>query len=680
VTASKQPSAAGGPAPRAAQSAAPRPPAAVGAAAASRLADEELYERSIGEPEDYWSERAAAALSWDTPWERVVDCDFAAGSASPSYAGWFAGGKLNAAYNCIDRHVAGGLGERRALVFAAADGGIEEFTYADLLAATTRFANVLKSRGVVAGDRVILYLPMIPELPIAMLACARLGAVHAVVFAGFSSQALGARIDAWGARVVVTSEAGWRGGPAPGLKGEVDRALAAGSSVETVVVVARRADGDEDHARLVAGRDLWWHEAVAAAGMAAPCACEPLAATAPLFILSTSGSAGAPKGVVHAVGGYLLYAAETFRHVFAPGEGDVHFCAADIGWITGHTYLVYGPLAVGATTLLYEGAPGRPQPDRLADLIVSQGVTSLYTTPAVVHAFTAAGRGWAAAHPMPGVKIVATVGDPLSSEAWDWCRSQFGAGCPVLDTWWQTETGGILLTPWRSETGEPLAGSRPYFGVAPLVLRNDGRPADVLERGNLCLAQPWPGMMTGIWCDADNVARFRASYFARFPGLYYTGDQAYIDEDGRFHIEGSSDDDVWVLGERLSSVEVERALLSDAKVVETAVVGCPDPVKGEGICCYVVLRDDVEPSDALREKLAQHVGEVIGPFAVPDRVHFVAALPRTRSGKMIRRILRKIAEGDPTDLGDTTMLADPSIVTDLVHETRPQTTQAEARR
>jgi acetyl-CoA synthetase len=281
---------------------------------------------------------------------------------------------------------------------------------------------------------------------------------------------------------------------------------------------------------------------------------------------------------------------------------------------------------------------------------------------------------------MPRLKTVATVGDPLSPEAWDWCRSHFGTACPVLDTWWQTESGGILLTPWRGEASRPLLGARPFFGVVPTVVRNDGSPADVQERGNLCLARPWPGMMRGIWCDPDSVPGFRASYFARFPGLYYTGDQAFVDGEGRIHIEGSSDDDVWVLGERLSSAEVERALLSDTRVVETAVVGYPEPAKGEGICCYVVLRDDVEPGDALGDKLAQHVGEVIGPFAVPDRVHFVAALPRTRSGKMIRRILRKIAEGDPTELGDTTMLADPSVVTDLVKETRPQTTQPEAGR
>ncbi len=679
MTASQQPIVpGGGREPSAARAAPPAAPAA--GPAASLIAYEELYERSLDEPEAFWAERATAVLSWDAPWDEVVASDFAVGSSSPSYAAWFAGGRINAAFNCIDRHVAAGLGERRALVYVGSDGHIEELTYADLLAATTRFANVLKSRGVVAGNRVILYLPMVPELPIAMLACARLGAIHAVVFAGFSSQALRARIDAWGARVVVTSESGWRGGPAPGLKGEVDRALEADSPVETVVVVARRGDDHEEHARLAGGRDVWWHEAVAAPGMDAPCPCESLEATEPLFILSTSGSAGEPKGVVHAIGGYLLYAAETFRHVFDPGADDVHFCAADIGWITGHTYLVYGPLAVGATTVLDESVPGRPEPDRLADLIVAQGVTTLYTVPAVVHAFIAAGETWAAAHPMPRLKTVATVGDPLSPEAWDWCHSHFGAGCPVLDTWWQTEAGGILLTPWRGEASQPLLGSRPFFGVNPLVVRNDGSPADAQERGNLCLAGPWPGMMRGIWCDRGNVSRFRASYFARFPGLYYTGDQAFVDQEGRIHIEGSSDDDVWVLGERLSSAEMERALLSDTRVVETAVVGYPEPAKGEGVCCYVVLRDDVEPSDALRDQLARQVGEVIGPFAMPDRVHFVAALPRTRSGKMIRRILRKIAEGDPTELGDTTMLADPSVVTDLVDETRPQTTQAEAGR
>ena len=661
-------------------------------ALARRLAYEELYERSLDDPDAFWSERAAAALDWDEPWERVVECDFAPASANATYAAWFSGGKLNAARNCIDRHVEAGRGARRALIFVGVGGAVETFTYAELLEATTRFANVLKDRGVAAGDRVVLYLPMIPELPIAMLACARIGAVHAVVFAGFSGKALRARIDAWGARVVVTSQAGWRGGPPPGLKGEVDRALEGGSPVETVVVVAQRgAAGDGHagpvpardagrHAALEAGRDIWWHEAVAAPGMEAPCACEALDATAPLFVLSTSGSAGAPKGVAHAIGGYLLYAAETFRHLFAPTDEDVHFCAADVGWITGHTYLVYGPLAVGAVTLLYEGATGPPAPDRLAQVIASQGVTTLYTTPAVVHAFMAAGDDWAAAHRLPQVRTLATVGDPLSPEAWRWCRTHFGSTCPVLDTWWQTETGGILLAPWPGETGEPDAGSRPFLGVTPVVLRNDGRPAVALEPGSLCLTQPWPGMMSGIWCDPDNVARFRASYFSRFPGLYYTGDQAFVDDDGRFHIGGSSDDDVWVLGERLSSVEIERALLSDARVVEAAVVGYPEPATGEGVCCYVVLRDDVEPSDTLRDKLGRRIGEVIGPFAVPDRMHFVAALPRTRSGKMIRRILRKIAEGDPADLGDTTMLADPSVVTDLVDQTRPQATQAEARR
>lgn len=683
----REDTAAAGPAPAVPAAASP-----ASGALARRLAYEELYERSLDDPAAFWSERAAATLDWEEPWERVVEYDFAPASANPSYAAWFSGGRLNAARNCIDRHVEAGHGARRALVFVAADGVVETLTYAELLEATTRFANVLKDRGVGAGDRVVLYLPMVPELPIAMLGCARIGAVHAVVFAGFSSKALRARIDAWEARVVVTSQAGWGGAPSPGLKGEVDRALDGGSPVATVVVVAeRKARGEghiapvpghaaDDHVAFVPGRDIWWHEAVTAPGMEASCPCESLEATAPLFVLSTSGSAGPPKGVVHAIGGYLLYAAETFRHVFAPTDDDVHFCAADVGWITGHTYLVYGPLAAGATTLLYESVPEPPTPDRLAEVIASQGVTTLYTTPAVVHAFMAAGEEWAAAHPLPRVRTLATVGDPLSPEAWRWCRAHFGSACPVLDTWWQTETGGVLLAPWPGEDTEPGAGSRPFLGVAPVVLRNDGRPADVLERGSLCVAQPWPGMMSGIWCDPESAARFRASYFARFPGLYYTGDQAFIDDDGRFHVDGSSDDDVWVLGERLSSVEVERALLSDARVVEAAVVGYPEPERGEGVCCYVVLRDDVEPNENLRDKLGRHIGEVIGPFAVPDRMHFVAALPRTRSGKMIRRILRKIAEGGPADLGDTTMLADPSVVTDLVDQTRPQTTQAEAGR
>ena len=637
----------------------------------SILEIEELYERSIDEPEAFWGERARRVLAWEAPPEKVVEHGFAASAHDPSFATWFGGGRLNAAYNCVDRHVAAGRGGDAALVFVARDGHGETFTYDDLLAASMRFANVLKSRGVTAGDRVVLYLPMIPELPIAMLACARIGAVHAAVFAGFSGQMLRSRIEAWDARVVVTCEAGWRGAAEHGLKAEVDRALAAGSPVSTVVVVAHE-DASAGHEKLLAGRDIWWHEAVAAPLMDAPCACEPLPAESALFILSTSGSSGVPKGVVHAIGGYLLYAAETFSQVFTPTAGDVHFCAADIGWITGHTYLVYGPLAVGTTTLLYEGMAGPPQGERLRELMAARAVTTLYTTPAVVHALMAA-DAVTPTPPLPALRVLATMGDPVSPEVWGWCHQRFGAECSMLDTWWQTETGGIVLAPRRDEARRPGAGLRPFFGIDPVILRNDGGRAAPGETGNLCLAAPWPGMMSGFACSPDDMHRYRAACLGRFPGLYYTGDQATADDEGRLHLMGASDDDVWVQGERLASVDVERALLADPAVLEAVVVGYPEPIKGEAVCCYVVPRDDVEPDDALRHRLSERIDETIGPFAVPDRIHFVAVLPRTRSGKMMRRVLRKIAEGDVNDLGDTSMLADPSVVTDLLDETRRQT-------
>ena len=636
----------------------------------SALAFEETYDRSLDDPEAFWAERACEVLDWETPPAQVVERDFAGAPGGSSFATWFRGGRLNAAYNCLDRHVAAGRGGDPALLFAASDGHVETFTYDDLLVATARFANVLKSRGVTAGERVVLYLPMIPELPIAMLACARIGAVHVVVFAGFSGQALRSRIEAWGAHVVVTSEAGWQREADRGLKAEVDRSLGPDSSVSTVVVVARR-DVSADREKLLPGRDIWWHEAIAEPGMEAPSTCEPVPAEDPLFVLSTSGSSGAPKGVVHAVGGYLLYAADTFRCVFAPAAGDLHFCATDIGWITGHSYLVYGPLAAGTTTLLYERMPQPSQGERLLEVMASQGVTTLYTTPAVVHAFMAA-TGTRSSRPLPRLRVLATMGDPLSPEAWTWCHERFGRGCSVLDTWWQTETGGIALAPRPDDADRPGAGLKPFFGIDPVILRGDGKPAEPGEPGSLCLARPWPGMMSALSCPPEDTPRYHEAYFGRFPGLYYTGDQATVDDQGGFHVAGASDDDVWVHGERLASVDVERVLLSDAAVLEAVVVGYPEPVKGEGVCCYVVLHDDAEPGDALRERLASLVGELIGPFAVPDRINFVATLPRTRSGKMMRRVLRKIAEGDVTDLGDTSMLADPSVVTDLLDETRRQ--------
>ena len=641
----------------------------------TRLRYEELHERSLADPAGFWAERAAAMLDWATPWEEVVQGGFGADTGAGACAAWFAGGTLNAAYNCVDRHVEAGLGDKPAIVFESIDGGTEVYTYARLLEETARFAGVLSSRGVGKGDRVVLFLPMIPELPVAMLACARIGAIHSVVFAGFSSQALKARIASCDAGTVVTTDAGWRRGAATALKDEVDRAVADEPGVHSVIVVRSRertaasahGPGASAGPVMASGRDLWWHEAMEKQRSEPVVPCLPVDATHPLFILWTSGSSGAPKGVVHATGGYLLYAAETYSVVFDHKEPDVHFCVADIGWITAHTYLVYGPLAVGGTTLLYEGAATEPTPERLFDMIARHRVTTLYTTPSIVHAMMAVGDKSERVAGVLGLRILASTGDPLSREAAAWFRSHITAQrCAVLDTWWQTETGGILLWPLPSiEAVEPGSASRAFFGIDPVVLRDDGSPADPGEVGNLCLTQSWPGIMRGIWGDDAPGSLGRSLYFSRFDNLYSTGDQAFSDGEGGFRVEGASGDDVWVWGQRVSSAELERALMGHPLVVEAAVVGFPDQVKGEGIYCYVVLRDEVEPSAALADALVKHVADAIGPFVVPDKVHFVPALPRARSGKLIRRILRKIAEGDPESLGDTSTLADPSTVDDL---------------
>jgi acetyl-CoA synthetase len=642
---------------------------------ASRLKYEELHERALADPAGFWGERAAATLDWTTPWDTVVAGRFGAGAGAGAFPTWFAGGSLNAAHNCVDRHVEAGLGDKPAIVFEAVDGSSEVYTYARLLRETALFAGVLRSLGAGKGDRIILYLPMIPELPIAMLACARIGAIHSVVFAGFSSQTLRARIESCGACIVVTSEAGWRTGVARTLKDEVDEALVDQTGVRNVIVVRSRrsraascgGEGDSAGSVMTPGRDLWWHEGMAAQESEPVVPCLPVEATHPLFILWTSGSSGAPKGVVHATGGYLLYAAETYSVVFDHRDPDVHFCIADIGWITGHTYLVYGPLAVGGTTLLYEDAAAPQESRRLFEMMARHGVTTLYTTPSVIGAMMAEGDEGTNGVESSSLKIVASTGDPLSPDATARFRRRLKAQrCVVLDTWWQTETGGILLWPLPSiEVTQPGSAFRPFFGVDPVVLRNDGSRADPGEVGNLCLAQPWPGILCGLWGDDASGSGARTLYFSRFDRLFSTGDQAAHDGEGGFRVEGASGDDVWLWGQRVSSADVERALMKDPRVVEAAVVGFPDPAKGEGIYCYVVLRGEAEPSVALCDALVKDVTDAIGPFVVPDKIHFVPALPRARSGKLIRRILRSIAEGDPESLGDTSTLADPSAVDDL---------------
>jgi len=613
------------------------------------------YKRSIEDPEGYWAKRANDALVWTKPWDKVLEWSF---EPTPSIK-WFQGGELNASYNCLDRWVEAGKGDKPAMIFEGDPGDTSTKTYKELLDEVSRFANVLKKHGVKKGDRVALYLPMIAELPVALLACARIGAIHMMVFGGFSAEALKARIDNCGAKVLICADKGHRGAKTTPSKTNADVAIGGETTIETVIVV-KRVDGDVP---MTAGRDVWYHEEMTAPDITADCPPVPVDAEHPLFILYTSGSTGTPKGVLHSTGGYLLYAHDTTKYVFNLHDDDIHFCTADIGWITGHSYVVYGPLACGATTVVFEGLPTYPEPDRYWQVIEKHKATTFYTAPTVIRSLIGQGDEWPDKHEMKSLRVMASVGEPIDPNSWDWFYKKVGKSrIPLCDTWWQTETGGHLVTPLPgASTLKPGSANRPFFGVQTQVLKDDGTPAGVGEDGHLVITAPWPGMIRGTWGDTDGK-RFKEVYFSMFKGGFTTGDGCAIDADGDHWLKGRIDDVLNVSGHRIGTSDVEGALVSYAKVAEAAVVGYPHPIKGTGIYAYVTLNDGVEPSDDLKKELVVHVRKVVGPIATPDKMQFATGLPKTRSGKIMRRILRKIAEGEFDALGDTSTLADPAVV------------------
>ena len=615
---------------------------------------QEMYARSISDPEGFWAEQAERFVSWFKPWKKVSQGDY-----KKAHIRWFEGGVLNAGYNCLDRHL-DQRGDQVAILWESDDPAVDKkITYRELHELVCKFANVLKSRDVKKGDRVCIYMPMIPEAAIAMLACARIGAVHSVVFGGFSPESLKDRILDSDCRVVVTADEGVRGAKKVPLKSNTDTALQACPEVHTVLVVKHTGGDIVWHE----GRDVWYHEAMNK--VSADCPAEEMDAEDPLFILYTSGSTGKPKGVLHTTGGYLLYAAITHKYVFDYHDGDIYWCTADVGWVTGHSYIVYGPLANGATTLMFEGIPTYPSASRFWEVVDKHRVNIFYTAPTAIRALMREGDAPVQRTRRKSLRILGTVGEPINPEAWEWYYHVVGDGrCPVVDTWWQTETGGILITPLPGATKlKPGSATRPFFGVAPAIVDNEGKVLEGACSGNLVITRPWPGQMRTVYGDHQ---RFIDTYFKTYPGMYFTGDGARRDADGYYWITGRVDDVLNVSGHRLGTAEVESALVLHDAVAEAAVVGFPHDIKGQGIYAYVTLMNGIKPTEELRKALVNLVRKEIGPIASPDVIQWAPSLPKTRSGKIMRRILRKIAANELDRLGDTSTLADPSVVEELI--------------
>ncbi len=613
------------------------------------------YERSVTDPEGYWAEEGKR-IDWFKPYSKVKDVNYGPGDV---HIRWYYDGTLNAAYNCLDRHLEK-RGDQVAIIWEGDDPGDDKkITYRELHEEVCRLANGLLSIGAKRGDRITIYMPMIPEAAVAMLACARIGAIHSVVFGGFSPDALAGRIHDCDSNIIITADEGVRGGRKVPLKKNSDAAIERTSSIEKCVVV-KRTGGDVAWSD---GRDVWYHDLIAEASPEHKP--EEMNAEDPLFILYTSGSTGTPKGVLHTTGGYMVYASMTHQYVFDYHEGDIYWCTADVGWVTGHSYILYGPLANGATTLMFEGVPNYPDFGRFWQVCDKHKVNTFYTAPTAIRALMREGDDPVKSTSRSTLRLLGSVGEPINPEAWEWYYQIVGDGrCPIVDTWWQTETGGILITPLPGATPlKPGSATRPFFGIKPLIVDNEGKPLEGATEGNLCIADSWPGQMRTVYGDHE---RFIQTYFSTYPGRYFSGDGCRRDEDGYYWITGRVDDVINVSGHRMGTAEVESALVAHDKVAEAAVVGYPHDIKGQGIYAYVTLNVGEEPTEELRKELVQWVRKEIGPIASPDLIQWAPGLPKTRSGKIMRRILRKIAENDYSNLGDTSTLADPGVVNELV--------------
>jgi acetyl-CoA synthetase len=615
---------------------------------------QEMYARSLADPDGFWAEQATANLDWFSPFDTVSEYDFHSGDIK-----WFEGGKLNVSYNCIDRHLATRANQTAIIWEGDNPDQSKHISYQDLHDEVCKLANAMKEQGIVRGDRVCLYMPMIPEAVYAMLACTRIGAIHSVVFGGFSPEALRGRINDSECKMVITADEGLRGAKPIPLKANVDEACKETPSIESILVC--RVTGG--NVAWKDGRDVWYHEAVSS--QASTCEPEHMDAEDPMFILYTSGSTGTPKGVLHTTGGYLLTAAMTFKYVFDYQEGEVYWCTADVGWVTGHTYLTYGPLVNGATTLVFEGVPSYPDASRFWQVVDKHQVNIFYTAPTALRALMGAGDQFLETTSRSSLRILGTVGEPINPEAWEWYFHKVGKeNCPIVDTWWQTETGGIMIAPLPGAIdAKPGSATLPFFGVEPVLLDDEGKVLEGAASGNLAIPRSWPGQMRGVYNDPE---RFHQAYFSMYPGYYFTGDGCRRDEDGYYWITGRVDDVINVSGHRMGTAEVESALVLHKAVAEAAVVGYPHDIKGQGIYAYVTLMSGVDYSNDLKAELVKHVRKEIGPVATPDVIHWAPGLPKTRSGKIMRRILRKIAEDEYSNLGDTSTLADPSVVQDLI--------------